>query len=152
MALPTVTIPNIIAAQPGGDLDAALLDQNWDEIADALNAAPGVAQIGDAMETGTWGTNLAGGTRVATTIYQNTSGRKRRVSIVVIGAGAAPSILNYAINVGAASPPTLTIVDNRVQDATGVPRMTAYVEVPNQHFYQLAITTGTLNDWHELDE
>ncbi|HEV8459024.1 MAG TPA: hypothetical protein VGR44_12090 [Methylomirabilota bacterium] len=105
----------------------------------------------DYRERGIWTDQTA--SRVAGTIYQNTSGRKRRVSIIVTGATAG-QVLSL-LEVGSASPPTIGIQrwEIRVNAGAGAAHVvTLYTEIPRAWFYRLTVTTGSLTKWSEMDE
>lgn len=103
-----------------------------------------------SAETGTWGSDLAGGTRVAGTNYQNTSGKKRRVIVGVTGAGGAGG-KSWQVYVGSANPATIAIAEI-VENGTTGGRDNVSFEVPNNWYYRTAVNTGTLYSWYELDE
>lgn len=117
------------------------------------NSTGTVALTTDANETGTWSANLAGGSRLISTVYQNTSGRKRRVVIRVSGP-LNGNLTNY-VEVGSANPPTLRVSEHVtvLTVASGTPINTHSVEVPNNWYIRLVDGgSQSLTSWHELDE
>ncbi len=102
-----------------------------------------------ALETGTW--SDVTGSRVLGTVYQNTSGKKRRVSINATNAVTASRVY---FEISASSPPGSS---NRIasQDfpATGT-HLNLYAEVPAGWYYRTASSDAnyTLIGWWELDE
>lgn len=104
-----------------------------------------------SLETGTYSADLGpGGTaaRAVNTEYQNTSGRKRRVYITMSGAGNA---LNANFATGSVSG-SLTARGYWFMTATALGYLTQMYEVPSGHYYKLVNTTGTIQQWMELDE
>lgn len=103
-----------------------------------------------ATETGTWA--AVTGSRSAGTVFQNTSGRKRRVAIYCTG--AAGGKIYFDVGVGSADPPTLTIFVHRVDVNAAASDHLGSVcfEVPNNWYYVLNVTTGSMTAWHELEE
>ncbi len=103
-------------------------------------------------ETGTYGSNLAGVTRVAGTVYQNTSGKKRRVALGYGGAGMGKMEAN--LSVGSANPPTINLGTVKVDvNATATSHSGAqWGEVSNNWYYKVTVTTGTVDTWYEIDE
>ena len=105
------------------------------------------------LEVGTW--SDVTGSRVLATTYQNTSGRKRRVSAYLTGSGTARA--GIECKVGSADPPTLIVSkqENSIAASSGLTHIvSAYFEVPTNYYYRIASTVGTetLTSWSELDE
>ena len=105
-----------------------------------------------SLESGTWSSDLAGGTRSAGVVYQNTGGKKRRLMIRSLG--DAMGKLDALLEVGSTNPPTVTltraVIDTNASATNH--QVPLYVEIPNNWYYKLTVTTGTLQNWFELDE
>lgn len=105
-----------------------------------------------ALETGTWASVF--GSRAIDTVYQNTSGRKRRVAVDLQWSMNGNN--NGDIQVGSGNPPTLTTGFVGVSGA--VAAVTAFgqvvTEVPNNWYYRVRTIAGTItiSEWVELDE
>ena len=104
-------------------------------------------------ESGTWSDVTS--SRALATVYQNTSGKKRRISVYLQGAAADEA--GITIQVQSANPPTVEIAVNRNNSLAGAGvshQAWAATEVPNNHYYRVNrdIGTETLNKWFELDE
>jgi len=94
------------------------------------------------------------GSRTATTVYQNTSGRRRKVAIVCLGvaSGTLSTSVQFSTVVGMANPVTVSLID-LVENTAGGRQWadTHNFEVPPFYFYRLNFNTGTLSSWAELD-
>lgn len=106
-----------------------------------------------ALETGTWGSPG----RALDTVYQNTSGRKRRVWLTCYGAtgGGAGSYISMIVLTDSSNPPGTTRAVEAGDASSGAGRRWAsiYFEVPSGHYYKVVNDTGcTLAYWNELDE
>jgi len=104
--------------------------------------------FGKSKESGIW----TAPSRSVDTVYQNTSGKKRRVSVYVnvINAATEAKLL-----VGPTSTPAMVIAGGRMAGTVGNDlAMTLNAEVPNQWYYNLETSVGspTIREWHELDE
>ena len=124
-----------------------------------LNASGVEAQLATGagtLENGTWSADLGpSGTaeRADGVIYQNTSGRKRRVAVMFLGVITNP--LQVTLFADPATPPTLFLVANLigVNSVTAAHVLTCYMEVPNNWYYKSVISTvGSIQKWRELDE
>ena len=104
-----------------------------------------------ALESGTWSSPG----NALDTIYQNTSGKKRRVlGAITFTANVTEQV---RIGLGSSSPPTAIITDFGRPTSTGADaqlQMPFSFEVPNNWYYRVLILSGTptLNQWNELDE
>ncbi len=106
--------------------------------------------ITSALETGTW----TGPSRSIDTIYQNTSGRKRRVFASCYGPVSTANVA-WTLKVGSANPPSTVLAtpgganggsSNRL-------RIVASFEVPSNWYYKIENSeNATLEYWYELDE
>lgn len=108
-----------------------------------------------ALETGSLSANLAGGTRIEDTVYQNTSGRKRRVWIS--GDAATNAATAWQAEVSTTSPPATVRQEFGLSASLGVAgnlRIGGWFEVPDQSYYRLTTASGNpaLNYWTEVDE
>lgn len=123
-------------------------------------ASSGGALAGTAavLESGTYTADLGPSglnTRTHTTTYQNTSGKKRRVSAIFIGDVAAAAGMQALIDTF--SPPT-TVKGynlNRTLAMAGTSHfLTLWFEVENNSYYQVARIIGseTVYRWYEMDE
>lgn len=84
------------------------------------------------------------------TIYQNTSGKFRLVTVSIsITSGVAAQAIAY---IGAATPPT-TVVVNSYYDGTASIYLTFSFIVPNNYYYKVTEAAGTITilEWHEWD-
>jgi hypothetical protein len=140
--------------------DCNLIEWRWDATVALVNGVTlqyfdnTFITVGTRAQNGVWTADLAGGTRVAGTIYQNTSGKLRKVNVVV--AGTADGQLSGSIQIGTASDlaGASTVGQfNIYVNATGgnSHTMSSFVEVPNGYYYRLNFNTGTLSNWFELD-
>ena len=105
--------------------------------------------LATGLETGTWSLP----TRALDTIYQNTSGKKRRVIVGINTSAAAAQRVKFVV--GSASPPGTQIGRVGTADAlSGSLLFTMSFEVPDTWFYRATIEAGTptLDSWSELDE
>ena len=110
-----------------------------------------------SLESGTWGADLVGAaSRAKDTIYQNTSGKKRRVLVSFRVAAAIQG--EATIGTGSASPPATVAsvvgIATNGGGGSGATDFMAYFEVPASHYYRVleSVATITLNTWYELDE
>ena len=106
------------------------------------------SSVTSGVETGTW----AAAANSKDTVYQNTGGKKRRVSITmdVPDASAKCDML-----VGVANPPTIYTASSGQGGASGaVQHIYLYTEVPSNHYYEMVSTAGTctIGTWSELNE
>lgn len=102
-------------------------------------------------ESGTWSNVTA--SRAITTIYQNTSGKKRRVKIVMQAAGAVAAFGSY-VDCGSVNPP-VEAIDRIVVDSNAGSnrRHTHTFEVPNNWYYRVTnLSDASVLIWYELDE
>lgn len=102
------------------------------------------------LETGTW--SDASGSRVIDTIYQNTSGKKRRVIVSINGLTVNTTV---TAKTGAANPPTLvTAVYGTAQSTASAEIHALAFEVPASYFYQVLKSGAAANvtAWVECDE
>ena len=113
------------------------------------------AAVAEQGETGTWLNVTTARSFNAT--YRNTSGKKRRVSVVGTGAIAARAGLN--LRVGMTDPPTggdeINTSFNNAPAAAGTAHsVTVSGEVPANWYYNVGNVNGneTLTKWFELDE
>lgn len=118
------------------------------------DAGAGGAVTINAKETGTWGADLGpSGTaaRAIGNVYQNQSGKKRRVSINTYP-NAGNSLAKLLV--GSANPPTLPVQQAGDDAASSADIMPMYTEVPANHYYKLEQTSGTtvVVTWFEMDE
>lgn len=110
--------------------------------------------VGTRAHNGVWTADLAGGTRVAATIYQNTSGKLRKLNIVA--SGGVAGVLSGSIQVGTAADLAGALslgqfnINSNANGGTSH-TVSCFVEVPNGHYYRLNFNTGTLSNWFELD-
>ena len=104
------------------------------------------------LETGTW--SDVTGSRAITTVYQNTSGKKRRVAASIEAASTERQ--NVRFDVGSANPPTLVAGRNFHESGSAGNNQTApfSVEIPNNWYYRVVAVSGvpTVSSWLELDE
>ncbi len=140
-------------APPSGSFGVALTTAASNQITALLFGV--VLAAAASLETGTWSADLGpGGTaaRAAATVYQNTSGRKRRVEIVInINIAGTVAIL-YVEN---ANPPTIQLAKFSPWANTSGGRATLVGEVPSNQYYKVdKVGTDTLAvfEWHEMDE
>lgn len=93
---------------------------------------------------------VGAGSRVAGTVYQNTSGRKRRVVVHV----SHTAELNFTAQVDSVNPPVKQQAIIRIQavPTSSTHSVTIWLEVPDGQYYQVSVTAGTLNAWYEVDE
>lgn len=96
------------------------------------------------LETGTWSDVTAN--RADNTVYQNTSGRKRRVQFRASG-----TAININLAVGSANPPGFTVAVFRDNSAV-IQDGWCYTEVPNNWYYRMILNGATLGAFYELDE
>lgn len=92
------------------------------------------------------------GSRAIDTVYQNTSGKMRRVWVGITtnsGAGSA-----CAAQVGSANPPTITLYESGNTAADVAMRSALFLMVPNNWYYRIASsgTAPTIGYWVEMDE
>lgn len=95
------------------------------------------------------------GNRTAGTTYQNTSGKKKRVTVTVVG--PSTGVLNDCIGkVEAVNPPTVVISRQRINTTAGVNlshMLLIIFEVPKDWYYLVEIPSGaSINQWSEWDE
>lgn len=90
--------------------------------------------------------------RAATTIYQNDSGGRRWLSIVVKGATTG-QLVSY-VEIESVTPPTLRVAQQavRVNSAANEHEATFAILLPKDWYYRLILTTGTLVKWFEYDD
>lgn len=88
------------------------------------------------------------GTRAKTTVYQNTSGKIRMVTICAYGAAVGDEMV---FHVGSTSTPTIHIGDITGIDDTGSGNITFFV--PPNYYYEAKETTATMTIamWIEWD-
>lgn len=106
--------------------------------------------FGDLIGQAIWVDQTAN--RAAGTVYQNTSGGRKWVSIVVKGATTGTLVGTLAI--GSTSPPAL-IVDQtavRVNSAANEHEATLVTLLPKDWYYKLTLTVGTLVAFFEYDD
>ena len=97
-----------------------------------------------ATESGTWSSSG----KAKNTIYQNTSGKKRRVLVSWSG-----SSIIATVHIDSSSPPgSLGYIGD--PHAGSNPYTMISFEVPNNYYYKVGENTGTISitQWHELDE
>ena len=97
-----------------------------------------------ATESGTWSNSG----KAKNTIYQNTSGKKRRVLVSWSG-----SSIIATVHIDSSSPPgSLGFIGD--PHAGSNPYTMISFEVPNNYYYKVGENTGTISigQWHELDE
>lgn len=90
--------------------------------------------------------------RVLDTVYQNTSGKIRLVSVGVSLSGGVNE--GVYLKIGASSPPATTIgMINRTASNTGNAQLMGSFIVPPSWYYKVETYQGTptLQDWHEWD-
>jgi hypothetical protein len=94
------------------------------------------------------------GSRAANVVYQNTSGRRKKVAIVCLGVanGTLSTSAQSSTVVGMSSPVTVSLID-LVENTAGGRQWagTHSFEVPPFYFYRLNFNTGTMSSWAELD-
>lgn len=125
---------------------------------EAVEASNTASAFGSTLyqpqELGTYGADLfAAGTRLDAVTYQNTSGKKRRVTVYINGAVAGK--MECAFQADSFSPPTTTRqnVGVQVDAAVGQTHSDAVVfEVPKDWYYKVGLAIGTVGKWFELDE
>ena len=106
-----------------------------------------------ALEAGVW-TEVTGSRAIAS-VYQNTSGRKRRASGAILGAAADEAgVLFWASSV---NPPGFELSGTAINTVSGAGishQIAFYGEVPNNWYYKITRVMGTetLYKWFELDE
>jgi len=90
------------------------------------------------------------GTRVKTTVYQNTSGKTRLVTISAYGAAAGDEVVYH---VGAANPPTIHVGNMTVDTVTSTMGYMCSFYVPNSYYYEAKETNATITivSWIEWD-
>jgi hypothetical protein len=118
------------------------------------NSGASIAIATTAVESGTWATV----TRLKSTVYQNTTGKKLRVIGSFYFTETAASIAT--IQVASVNPPTtiLQTLGNVNAIATAATRLQLpfYFEVPNNWYYRVNEDTGTITldpaGWFELTE
>lgn len=107
------------------------------------------------LESGTWTVDLGpsgSATRAVDTVYQNTSGRWRRVTVQMDVSDAAN---NWIMQVGSANPPTVGVARGGQSAALGgIVYWGVFTVVPNNWFYRLTQNAGTttIEVWREMDE
>lgn len=104
-------------------------------------------------ESGTWSDVSV--SRAFSTIYQNTGGKKRHVSVYLNG--AVDDEAGVLIQVSSANPPIPEIAVARISGLPTAGRqhiVGVYAEVPSNHYYRVIRSEGTetLNKWYEWDE
>jgi len=89
------------------------------------------------------------GARAKTTVYQNTSGKIRLVTIAAYNAAAGDEIV---IHVGAANPPVVHVAAI-VSNAADVMMGNATFFVPPSYYYEAkeTVATMTISEWTEWD-
>ena len=91
--------------------------------------------------------------RASGVVYQNTSGKKMRVSMRL--AGADTGILDYDVVVGPTSTPAVTVGGSQINvnsTAGKKHKVPTYFEVPVAWYYKVTIATGTVESWIEMFE
>lgn len=145
----SATASGAATAPPTGALGVALTSTAG---AGSVTAMWFGTPVAAAVESGTW--SDASGSRALNTVYQNTSGRKRRLAITVQMAGDAGN--SGSLFVGSANPPTLQAGRagfNATYGTANVAFFQLYAEVPNNHYYKLTQNgTISIGAWLELDE
>jgi len=139
-----------LSADVTGNLPVANLNSGTGAGATTFWRGDATWATASSLETGVYVNET--GVKVAGTIYQNTSGRKRRVYQNVEGAGSGK--LSALVEVGTASPPTIAIA-NLIIDVNAAAvnhSLPVSYEVPNNNYYRLTITTGSVTRWVEIDE
>jgi hypothetical protein len=130
-ALVFATSPTLVT--PALGTPSALVGTNITGTSTAFNAGIGVNQ--------TWSSP----TRVVATVYQNTTGKPILVQAWATGDRVATQLI-----AGATSTPTLTISYFRQDTGTNSITNTVSGIIPNNWYYKVTISTGSLTAWVEL--
>src|SRR3990167_649408 len=138
----TLTNSAVIAKVLTGYVSGAGTVAATDSILQAIQKLDGNIATAGTLETGTWSSPSRG----VNTVFQNTSGRKRRVTGSVTGTDAADYAL---IEVGSTNPPTLTL--SKLGAIGFVPFS---FEVPNNWYYRIGVigVAPTIDFGNELDK
>jgi hypothetical protein len=104
-------------------------------------------------ESGTWEDVTV--SRSGGTVYQNLTGKKKRVAVIVTGSANAV-LAECFLEVESANPPTIQTTSVKVGVAASggeAHKFGMYTEVPNNHYYRLTLGSGaSISEWHELNE
>lgn len=119
----------------------------------ASNEANTGTIVFQGLEAGTWTTVT--GSRVAATVYQNTTGKRMRVSVTCLGVAngtlSCSAQVDTVVGMG-----TAITVDNIgfVENATGGNQWFGNLkfEVPPYQYYRANFNTGTVLAWVEMSE